>query len=75
MLNAGGLLVWEYPFWGRSFGGVWLIFLFGYFHFYVAVILVLALRSTRARAIAVASIYGVAVVMNVIGVGAMGWKY
>ncbi|HEX7603027.1 MAG TPA: hypothetical protein VF316_15525 [Polyangiaceae bacterium] len=75
VLNAGGLLVWEYPFWGRSFGGVWLIFLLGYFHFYVAVILVLAMKSTRGRVIAVASIYGVAVVMNVIGMGVMGWKY
>ena len=75
VLNAGGLLVWEYPFWGRSFGGVWLIFLFGYFHFYVATILVLGMRSMRARVVTVASIYGVAVMMNVIGMGALGWKY
>ena len=26
LLNKGGLLVWEYPFWHRSVGGVWLIF-------------------------------------------------
>ncbi|MGZ5970228.1 MAG: hypothetical protein ACXWP4_21300, partial [Polyangiales bacterium] len=45
VLNAGGLLVWEYPFWNRSLGGVWLIFLFGSFHFYVATILVLGMRS------------------------------
>jgi len=75
VLNAGGLLVWEYPFWGRSFGGVWLIFLFGYFHFYVATILVLAMRSNRSRAIAIAAIYGVAIGMNVIGMGALGWRY
>jgi hypothetical protein len=41
-LNIGGLLVWEYPFWNRSIGGVWLIFLFGYFEFFVAINLVLA---------------------------------
>jgi hypothetical protein len=27
LLNIGGHLVWEYPFWNLSFGGVWLIFL------------------------------------------------
>jgi effector-binding domain-containing protein len=32
-LNIGNRLVWEYPFWRLSFGGVWLIFLFGYFEF------------------------------------------
>ena len=45
ILNLGGLLIWEYPFWNRSFGGVWLIFLIGYFHFYVACILVLKLKT------------------------------
>jgi hypothetical protein len=75
VLNAGGLLVWEYPFWNRSLGGVWLIFLFGYFHFYVATILVLAMRTNRGRAIAVGSIYGLAIAMNVVGMGALGWKY
>lgn len=74
MLNVGGLLVWEYPFWNRSFAGVWLIFLFGYFHFYVATILVLAMRSER-RPIAIGAIYGVAVAMNGVGMGVLGWKY
>ena len=75
VLNAGGLLVWEYPFWGRSFGGVWLIFLLGYFHFYVATILVLRMKSARSRAITIGSIYGVATGMNVIGMGVLGWRY
>ncbi|MGZ6069303.1 MAG: hypothetical protein ACXWVM_43310 [Polyangiales bacterium] len=75
VLNAGGLLVWEYPFWNRSLGGVWLIFLFGYFHFYVATILVLGMPSNRTRAITVGSIYGLAIVMNVVGMGVLRWKY
>ncbi|MCA9519325.1 MAG: hypothetical protein KC609_00060 [Myxococcales bacterium] len=74
-LNKGGLLIWEYSFWNRSFGGVWLIFLIGYFHFYVGVILVLSLRSVRARLFAVAGIYTVAIALNVIGMGVMGWRY
>ncbi len=75
VLNRGGLLVWEYAFWNGTFAGVWLIFLFGYFHFYVAVILVLALRSTRKRLIAVGGIYGVAIAGNVVGLGILGWRY
>ena len=74
-LNKGGLLVWEYPFWNRSFGGIWLIFLIGYFHFFVAIILVLSLGTLRKRLAAVAGIWGVAIVMNVIGLGVLGWRY
>ncbi len=75
VLNRGGLLVWEYSFWNATLAGVWLIFLFGYFHFYVAVILVLALRSMRRRLLAVGGIYVVAVLGNVVGMGILGWRY
>jgi hypothetical protein len=75
ILNLGGHLVWEYPFWNLSFGGVWLIFLFGYFHFYVAVILVLGLKKNRSKIIAVSVIYLIAILMNVIAFGFLGWYY
>jgi hypothetical protein len=75
LLNIGGLLVWEYPFWNRSFAGVWLIFLIGYFHFFVAIILVLSLKSKRSKTIAVGSLYALAVVMNVVTRGFLGWVY
>jgi hypothetical protein len=75
ILNLGGHLVWEYPFWNRSFGGIWLIFLFGYFHFYVAVILVLGLKKNRSKIIAVSLIYLTAILMNVIAFGFLGWYY
>ncbi|MBI5897323.1 MAG: hypothetical protein HZB24_15400 [Desulfobacterales bacterium] len=75
LLNMGGLLVWEYPWWTRTFGGVWLIFLFGYFHFYVAIILVLALKTLRARIVAVASLYLIAAVANIVCLGFLGWVY
>lgn len=74
-LNKGGLLVWEYPFWNRSFGGIWLIFLFGYFHFYAGVIFVNWLRPHRPRLIALAVIYGLSVVLNVVGFGVLGFQY
>ena len=75
LLNMGGLLVWEYPWWTRSFAGVGLIFLFGYFHFYVAIIIMLSLKSLRAKIWMVASLYIVAAVANIFGLGAMGWVY
>ncbi|MBK8997778.1 MAG: hypothetical protein IPM35_18805 [Myxococcales bacterium] len=75
LLNLGGHLVWEYPFWNRSFAGVWLIFLFGYFHFYAAAALVIAAKKLRTKLVAVGSMYGLALVLNVVGLGILGWKY
>ena len=74
-LNKGGHLVWEYPFWNRSFGGVWLIYLFGYLHFYVAIILVLSLKTTKKKIIAVSTIYAIAILMNIVAFGILGWYY
>lgn len=75
VLNAGGYLVWEYPWWNRSFKGVWLIFLFGYFHFFVAALLVIGLRSLRSKLMAVGSMYGLAVSANAIALGLLKWRY
>jgi hypothetical protein len=74
LLNQGGHLVWEYPWWNSSFAGVWLIFLIGYFHFYVAIIIVLGLKKKRYRARAIAGIWSVAIVMNIVA-GILGWTY
>ena len=75
LLNIGGLLIWEYPFWNRSFAGIWLIFLFGYFHFYAAVIFMLRLNTMKKRLVFISSVYALAVVMNVVGMGILGWTY
>ena len=75
LLNMGGLLVWEYPFWVRSPGGVWLIFLFGYFHFYVAIIVVLGLKTMRSKIWAVSSLYAIAAIANIVCMGFLGWVY
>lgn len=74
-LNKGGHLIWEYPFWNRSFKGVWLIFFFGYFHFYVAALLVINMKTVRAKLITVTSLYTIAVLANIFGLGIMGWRY
>ena len=75
LLNLGGHLVWEYPLWHASFKGVWLIFLFGYFHFYVAAILVMGLKSIRAKITLVSALYVIAISANIFGMGIMGWVY
>lgn len=75
LLNKGGHLVWEYTWWNRSFGGVWLIFLFGYFHFYVAAIIVLNLKSIKTKIITIGSLYGIAIAANLVCLGILGWVY
>ena len=75
LLNAGGHLVWEYPWWHRSFKGVWLIFLFGYFHFYVAIIIVINMKTMQRKIITVSSLYAIAIIANVVAMGFLGWRY
>jgi hypothetical protein len=75
LLNKGGLLVWEYEWWNLSFRGVWLIFLFGYFHFYAATIIVLSLKSMKAKIIGVSALYAIAILANIVGLGILGWQY
>ncbi|MDY0313246.1 MAG: hypothetical protein RBR20_14110 [Desulfobacterales bacterium] len=75
LLNLGGHLVWEYPWWNRSVQGVVLIFLFGYFHFYVACIVTLSLKTMRAKTIFVGVLHAIAIVANVIALGHLGWVY
>lgn len=75
LLNKGGHLVWEYEYWYRSFAGVWLIFLFGYFHFFCAAILVISLKQMKHKLITLGVFYSVPVIMNIIAFGILGWNY
>jgi hypothetical protein len=75
LLNMGGHLVWEYPWWNRSFKGVWLIFFFGYFHFYVAAIIVIGLEKIKTKIMVVSSLYAIAIVANAVAMGLLGWTY
>ena len=75
LLNVGGHLVWEYPWWNLSFGGIWLIFLIGYLHFYLITLLVVRMRTIAAKVTAVSIIYAIAIITNVICLGVFGWVY
>ncbi len=74
-LNIGNHLIWEYSFWKLSFGGVWLIFLIGYFHFFCGAIFVITRKELKTKLITVGIIYAVPVIMNIFGMGIMGWIY
>ena len=74
-LNLGGHLVWEYPFWERSFKGVWLIFLIGYFHFFCAAIWVITRKTMKTKLLLVGVFYTVPIVMNIVGLGILKWNY
>lgn len=75
LLNKGGALIWEYPFWNNSFWGVWLIFFIGYLHFYLGAIFVVSRKSIKTKILILGIIYSVPVIMNIIGLGFLGWVY
>jgi hypothetical protein len=75
LLNIGGQLVWEYPFWYLSFGGVWLIFFIGYFHFFCAAIWVITRKTMKAKISLLVFFYAVPIIMNVLAFGFFGWNY
>ena len=75
VLNIGGQLVWEYPFWSLSFKGIWLIFVLGYFIFFCAAILVISLKTLKSKIFTVGMIYAVPILMNIAAFGFWGWRY
>ncbi|MBS3758220.1 MAG: hypothetical protein KGY61_06120 [Desulfobacterales bacterium] len=75
LLNIGGHLVWEYPWWNLSFGGIWLIFLIGYLHFFLITLLVVRMRPIAAKVTAVSIIYAIPIITNIICLGIFGWVY
>jgi hypothetical protein len=57
LLNAIGVLTWEYPWWNAR--APWLIFLFGYFHFFLVSFWVHDLDTVKKKAVVVGVIFGV----------------
>jgi hypothetical protein len=74
LLNSGGHLVWEYPWWRLSFGGVWLIFC-AYFSLFAGALLVTRLETVKKKIAAITTLYGITVLMNLIAFGILGWVY
>ncbi|NHJ23615.1 MAG: hypothetical protein EAX89_03515 [Candidatus Lokiarchaeota archaeon] len=61
LLNRGGYLIWEYPFW--NWYTPYLIFLIGYFHFFVGAFYVYDLPTIKEKVKVVGMIYGVITVL------------
>lgn len=74
-LNKGGLLVWDYRWWNRGFVEVLPIFLFGYLWFYLAAKFAIERSTLRAKVRVPVMLFAVAVLLNVVGLGLLGWKY
>ena len=60
VLNAIGVLTWEYSWWNK--GAPWLIFLIGYLPFFLVSFWVHDMESMRKKAAAIGVIYGVDIV-------------
>jgi hypothetical protein len=75
ILNAGDHLVWEYSWWKFTWGGIWLIFLLGYFYWFAAINVMLSLKSMKNKIIFIGAIWALPVILNVIGLGILGWRY
>ena len=60
LLNAIGVLTWEYSWWNK--GAPWLIFLIGYLPFFLVSFWVHDMESMRKKAAAIGVIYGVDIV-------------
>lgn len=75
VLNIGDQLVWEYSWWKLSWGGVWLIFLVGYFYWFALINVMLGMKTMKSKLILVGAIYAVPVVMNILALGILRWQY
>jgi len=74
-LNKGGLLVWDYRWWNHGLFEVLPIFVFGYLWFYLAAKFAIERRTLRAKVLVPATLFAVAVTLNVVGLGLLGWNY
>jgi len=75
VLNKGGLLVWDYRWWNRGVIEVLPIFVFGYLWFYLAAKFAIERQTLRAKVLVPVTLYGVAAVLNFVGLCLLGWRY
>lgn len=74
-LNKGGLLVWDFRWWNHGLLEVMPIFVFGYLWFYVAAKYAIERPTLKAKVMVPVTLLAIAVALNVIGLGIMGWAY
>ena len=74
VLNKADLLIWEYTLWNRTFAGIWLILIFGYFIFFAGAIFIITRKTMKQKLITLGVVYGLPILMNIIAAIA-GAKY
>lgn len=74
-LNAGELLVWDYRWWNRGLIEAVPIFVFGYLWFYLAAKYAIERPTLRAKVRVPVVLFAVAIGLNVVGLGVLGWTY
>lgn len=74
LLNKADLLIWEYAWWNASFGGIWLIIIFGYAIFFFGAGIMLSLKTNKKKITMISIIYAVPIIMNIIAI-CCGWRY
>ena len=63
LLNVGDYLIWEYPWWNLSLGGIWLIFFIGYLPFFVGAFYVYDLPEIKDKIKVVVIIYSISIIL------------
>ena len=74
-LNKGGLLIWDYRWWNRGVVALLPIFVFGYLWFYLAAKYAIERKSLAAKVRVPVTLFAVAALLNVVGLGLLGWTY
>ena len=75
LLNIGGHLVWEYPFWKLSPLGVLPIYFAAYFPLFLSAMWVIGMEEDGKKARTIVLIYAAAILLNAVALGLLGWKY
>lgn len=74
-LNKGKLLIWDYRWWNRGVIEVLPIFVFGYLWFYLAAKFAIERPTLKAKVLVPVVLFGLAALLNVVGLGLLGWNY
>jgi hypothetical protein len=74
-LNRGRLLIWDYSWWNRSGLALVPIYIFGYLWFFLAAKFAVERKTLRAKIMVPVVLFSLAVVLNVVGFGVLGWNY
>ena len=74
-LNKGGLLIWDYRWWNRGVVELLPIFVFGYLWFYLAAKYAIERQTLKGKVLVPVTLFAVAALLNVVGLGLLGWTY